>query len=356
MTETIGPGREFGTYRITQVIGEGGMATVYLADRLSNGGQAALKVLSHQFAANESFRRRFVREYRYASAVDHPNVVRVNDVGEVDGRLYLALDYVAGKDLKTMLALEGRLDPPQALEILGQVADALDAAHAQGILHRDVKPGNVLIASGEGGQPAGRCYLTDFGLSKRSAGDSVAITAPGEFVGTLQYTAPEEILGKPCDHRVDVYSLGCVLYESLAGERPFPRERETEVMYGHVQDPPPTLAGRRPDLPHAVDGVIARAMAKDPEERFSSCAELIAAARTATGAGAPQPAAPEPPPLVVDDGPRLLVSASEPSTGTRLSLRLDVDWDAREIELGVADDELVRVVFVDGRWHVVPRD
>ena len=282
MTETIELGREIGEYRITGVIGRGGMATVYLAEDKSSGDEVALKVMSPSFAANESFRARFLREFRHASALDHPNIACVRDAGEDGGFLYFALDYIRGTDLKHVLAHEGALPASQALALLGQVAGALDAAHAQGILHRDVKPGNILIASGEDDRPAGRCYLTDFGLSKRSAGDSIALTAPGEFVGTLQYTAPEEILGKDCDYRVDVYSLGCVLYECLTARQPFPRERETEVLYGHVQDPPPKVTEHRPELDPALDGVVARAMAKDPALRFDSCGDVIDAARAVT--------------------------------------------------------------------------
>jgi hypothetical protein len=446
VAEIIGLGTQIGSYRITGLIAQGGMATVYLADRLPNGGQAALKVMSRQFGAAPDFRERFMREFRYAGTLDHPNVVRVHDVGEASGLLYLALEYVPGTDLRTLLSLEGRLEPERALAILAQVAAALDAAHARGILHRDVKPGNVLIASGEGSQPAGHSYLTDFGLSKRSAGDSVSITAPGDFVGTVHYTAPEEILGRECDHRVDVYSLGCVLYECLAGEPPFARARETDVLYGHVQEPPPKLTERRTELPAALDEVVARALAKEPEERFGSCQELIAAARAAlsppeltlkvtagNAAGTEIVVADEfligraagdegrlaedaeisrrhaqisrrtdgayviedlgstngtfvngnrlerPQVLAAGDmvavGNTLLVAAftaarpAEPperpaaveppaapaaTVPARLSLRLEVDWDGREVLLGLEEgSEPVRIVYEDGRWRVV---
>src|SRR4051812_49708878 len=183
------------------------------------------------------------------------------------------MQYVEGEDLKALLSREGRLDARRAVGILGQVASALDAAHSTGLMHRDIKPGNVMIGAG---QPE-HCYLTDFGLSKNVSSDSIALTAQGEFVGTIDYTAPELVLGKDADSRLDVYSLGCLFFECLAGAPPFNKERDVEVLYAHIQDPPPKISEVRADVPAGLDDVIAKAMAKKPEDRYASCSEFIAA-------------------------------------------------------------------------------
>jgi serine/threonine-protein kinase len=254
------------------------MATVYLADRLSTDGQAALKVLPTE-AADDGIRRRFLRESGYATTLEHPNIPRVYDVGEADGFLYIASEFVPGTNLETLLALDGRLELDRALDILEQIAAALDAVHAKGIVHRDVEPANILVASGEGAQAAGQSFLTDFGLGKEHAAERLALTATSEFVGHSHYAAPEQILGKDSDHRADVYSLGCVLYECLVGEPPFPRDRETEVLYGHIEDAPPKPTAKRPELPPVLDDVVACALAKEPDARYGSCTALIDAAR-----------------------------------------------------------------------------
>ena len=271
-----GPGAEIAGYRVKSVLGEGGMGTVYLAER-PIGGVCALKVLSRRLAHDPSYATRFKREAQYAEALDHPHILDVYDAGEApDGTLYLAMQYVRGADLAVLLARDGPLGLAQALSILGQVGDALDCAHPQGLVHRDVKPGNIIVAADGGAAPY--AYLTDFGLSKNPDADSIALTKQGQFVGTTAYTAPEEILAKPRDRRVDVYSLGCVLYEALVGEPPFVRERALDVLYAHIGDPRPPVSGHRPDLPPEIDAVIAKAMAISPAERYSSCAEFIAAA------------------------------------------------------------------------------
>src|SRR4051812_49648367 len=176
------------------------------------------------------------------------------------------MQYVEGEDLKALLSREGRLDARRAVGILGQVASALDAAHSTGVLHRDIKPGNVMIAAG---QPE-HCYLTDFGLSKNPSADSIALTAQGEFVGTIDYTAPELVLGKEADSRLDVYSLGCLFYECLSGSPPFNKERDVEVLYAHIQDPPPKITAVRGDVPPGLDDVIAKGMAKKPGDRHET--------------------------------------------------------------------------------------
>jgi serine/threonine protein kinase len=203
------PGSEFAGYRIESVLGRGGMGVVYLAEHIGMGRKVALKVLASDLAEDERFRERFVRESRLAASLEHPNIVPIHEAGEVDRVLFIAMRYVEGADLRALLREHGALEPQRAAAIVGQVASALDAAHARGLVHRDVKPGNVLIArtaatSGE------HVYLSDFGLTKRTSSDS-GITGTGQFVGTLEYAAPEQFEGKRLDARTDVYSLGCLL-------------------------------------------------------------------------------------------------------------------------------------------------
>jgi Protein kinase domain/FHA domain len=245
VSQPIAVGSEIAGHRVTGLIGQGGMGTVYATESLADGGRSALKVLAPELANNAEFRTRFVREARYASSVDHPNIVRVHDVGDLDGLPFIVMDYVEGSDLEALLALEGVLDPDRAVSILGQVAGALDAIHATGLLHRDVRPGNVIVALGPEGDD--RCYLTDFGLGKNPAQDSRALTAAGDFVGSCQYLAPEQILGRDYDQRVDVYSLGCLLVRCLTGEPPYGGSNEAEILKSHVEEPPPRLTGAAPE-------------------------------------------------------------------------------------------------------------
>lgn len=254
------------------------MGVVWKAENVETGDVAAVKLLVGELAEEEGFRERFKRESQYAGSLDHTHVIQVYEAGEQEGALYMAMQFVDGTDLKALLAQRGKLDPAEAARLLSEVAQALDAAHGKGILHRDVKPGNIMIETA-----TGTCYLTDFGLSKNPSEDSFALTAAGSFVGTIDYTAPEQILAKPFDHRVDVYSLACVLYEALSGEVPYPKSREVEVLYGHIQDPPPQLREKRPDAPEPLEAVIVKAMAKDPDDRYQSCGELMQAARLASG-------------------------------------------------------------------------
>ena len=247
MTEQIEVGSEVGGYQVTRRIGAGGMGAVFLAEEGGTGREVALKVLLSELAQNEDFRSRFERESRYASALDHPNIVRVHEFGEANGVAYMVMDYVPGSDLSAELA-GGPLTPERTIAILEQVASALDAVHATGLYHRDVKPANVLVAVDEESGEL-RCRLTDFGLSKRPSQDSKPLTSAGFFVGTSQYVAPEQILAQDLDHRVDVYSLGCLLYECLTGEPPFRRPREEQTLYAHIQDPPPKVTAVRPELP-----------------------------------------------------------------------------------------------------------
>src|ERR1019366_1022423 len=218
------------------------------------------------------------RESRLAASLDHPNVVTVYDAGDADGTLHIAMRCGGGIELAEYRRREGPLSPAQALSMLEQVGSALDAAHQRGLIHRDVKPANVLIASGE-------CYLTDFGLTKRATPSDVsaAPTRTGQFLGTVDYVAPEQIEGAEIDGRVDVYALTCMLHECLTGSRPVPKDSELAIISAHLRDPPPRPTELRPDLPAAIDDVVATGMAKSPQQRYSTCAELTAAAREALG-------------------------------------------------------------------------
>jgi Protein kinase domain/FHA domain len=320
----LSAGTTFGPYRIAGLIGQGGMSVVYLAERLDGGGQVALKVLSEEVAGDADLRSRFTRESRYVSELDHPSIVAVRDSGEVGQLLYIAMDYVEGMDLRAMLSVVGRLKPERAVAILAQVADALDAAHAAGIVHRDVKPANIIVAEDD------TAFLTDFGLSKNPGRDSRALTPQGDFVGSLHYTAPEQIVGPAGDQRMDVYSLGCVLYECLTGETPYSAASAVEVMYAHVGDDLPSLLAKRPEMPAQLDAVIATAMAKDPAKRYASCAELIAAARAALGEG--EQAEPQLPASTAAEQPSF-------APGT---LRLQVSLGPAEgRQIGVRDELLI---------------
>jgi serine/threonine protein kinase len=290
----IGTGTTIGGYRLDELVGQGGMGVVYRGLSAADGSRVAVKLLTPDLARQPGFRERFVREARYATSLNHPNVIEVYDAGEQDGVLFIAMQFVEGTDLKNLLAQQGALDPGRAVRLMGQVAGALDVAHSQGLLHRDIKPGNIMIAPGD------HCFLTDFGLSKNVSSDSIALTAQGEFVGTIDYTAPELVLGKEADSRLDVYSLGCLFYECLAGAPPFNKERDVEVLYAHIQDPPPKISAVRGDVPPELDGVIAKAMAKKPGDRYATASEFMDHARAVMGEPPPPPppppAGPPPPP------------------------------------------------------------
>jgi hypothetical protein len=274
-------GTQFAGYRIEALLGRGGMSVVYRAENARLGNKVALKLLAETLADDESFRERFVRESRTAATLNHPNIVTIYDAGDWEGVLYIAMRWVE-EDLKAHLRREGPLAPDHALAVAAQVGSALDAAHARGLLHRDVKPANILLESGEPGAPP-IAYLADFGLTKHLESRS-GITASGQFVGTIDYMSPEQIEGREVDSRTDIYSLGCVIFESLAGGTPFRRETEVAVLWAHMREEPPPLTEVRPDLPQELDHVLAKAMAKAPEERYGSCRELVGALRRALGA------------------------------------------------------------------------
>lgn len=272
-------GAEIGAYRVERIIGRGGMGVVYLAEHVQLRRKVALKVLSPELE-DERLRDRFIRESRLAASLDHPNIVSIYDAGDAEGVLYIAMRLVEGGDLGGLIRSDGALHPQRAFVVIGQVGDALDSAHAAGLVHRDVKPANILVVPGVSPGEPDRVYLTDFGLTRRAASTS-GLTRTGQFVGTIDYVAPEQIEGRPVDAAADIYSLGCVLYQCLTGRVPFDRDNEAAVMFAHLSDPPPSITAVRPDLPEALDGVIAQALAKDPKERFSTCASLLAAARAA---------------------------------------------------------------------------
>ncbi len=266
-------GTQLAGYRIENVIGRGGMGVVYGAKHVHLERTVAVKVLVPELVESADFRDRFLRESRTAASISHPNIITIYDAGEADGLLYIAMQYVAGSDLAELLEGEGALEPSRAVAILRQMAAALDVAHAHGIVHRDVKPANVLIDSE-------RCYLTDFGLAK-SASSRVALTAKGEFVGTVHYMAPEQIKGSEVDARTDVYALGCLAFQAFTGKVPFERDSEVATVYAHLEDSPQVLLAERPDLPTGLDAAIATALAKKKEDRQSSCGEFVAALEAA---------------------------------------------------------------------------
>jgi len=277
MRAEVRTGSVLAGFRVESFLGKGAMGTVYLAEETSTGQRVALKVLAPELARDDRFRRRFLRETELARRLRHPRIVGTLGSGEENGVLYLAMAYVDGPDLREVLRREGRLEPGRAVDLVEQVADALDAAHAEGLVHRDVKPGNILVTSGADGDDA---YVCDFGLARHVSAVS-SLTGERGFVGTIDYVPPEQIEGGTIDGRADLYSLGCVLYECLAGARPFDRESELSVVFAHLNEPPPRLSDLRPELPEAFDAVFASALAKSPDDRYSTCGELAVAARAA---------------------------------------------------------------------------
>ena len=269
-------GEEFAGHRIEGVLGRGGMGVVYRAVDLRLNRRAALKVITPALSADEDFRRRFQRESELAASVQQQNVVTIYQAGEADGLLYVTMALIEGTDLRGLITERGRIDLGTSAAIVTQVAAALDAAHASGLVHRDVKPANVLISASA---PL-HVYLTDFGLTKRTSSQS-GLTRTGLFVGTIDYAAPEQIKGWPVDARADVYALGCVLFEMIAGLPPFRRENEYATMYAHTSEPPPALSSMAAGVTPALDAAVARALAKEPENRFQSAGDFARAVAAA---------------------------------------------------------------------------
>ena len=306
-------GSEVAGCRIDAVAGEGGMGIVYVATQLRLNRRVALKVIAPDLASQANFRERFKSESLLAASIEHPNVIPVYEAGETEGLLYLVMRYVEGTDLRELLDREGRLEPARAAGLMAQVGAALSAAHRQGLVHRDVKPANVLVVTDpqDGHEHA---YLTDFGIA-RETGATGGITRTGAVVGTTDYLAPERFEGERGDTRSDVYAFGCMLYEVLAGEVPFPRDSEVATMFAHANAPVPSLSEQRPDVPAALVAVVERCMAKDPGERYPDAGEMGRATADAVES-APEPpvAAPvTPPPTTVEPVPPPLPPAQPPA-------------------------------------------
>jgi hypothetical protein len=273
----LSEGDEFAGYRIESRLGRGGMGVLYLALEPGLERRVALKLIAPEAAEEEVFARRFAEESKIAASIEHPNVVPIYAAGEEDGVPFIAMRYVAGADLAKRLAREGRLEPSVAVELIAQVAGGLDAIHAAGLIHRDVKPANVLLSGGDGVEHA---YITDFGVARNVSTES-GLTQTGRFVGTLDYVAPEQISGGPVDARADVYALGCLLFKLLTGEIPFPKDGDAARLFAHLNDPPPAPSLWVPEVSMALDDVGIRAMSKSPEDRYPSAGDLGRAAQAA---------------------------------------------------------------------------
>jgi serine/threonine protein kinase len=283
------PGSRVGGYLLDRLVGVGGMAVVFRARDERLDRVVALKLLT----GDEVVRQRFAREAHAVAAVDHPHIIPVYEAGESGALLYIAMRYVAGDDLRVIVNRDGALTPRRAAGFISAVASALDAAHDAGLIHRDVKPANMLVDVGPG-RPE-HVYLSDFGLA-RSMLSAGALTGAGQFLGTPDYAAPEQINGRPVSGQADQYALGCVAFTLLTGSHPFAREEPMAVLYAHLSAPPPAVTALRPELPVEVDQVLATAMEKEPENRYDSCGEFAAALRYAIGLEPYDPAGPARPP------------------------------------------------------------
>jgi serine/threonine protein kinase len=293
------PGDVLAGYRIDAVAGRGGMGVVYRATHLRLERADGLKVIAPELADEPEFRSRFEREWRVAAQIDHPNVIPIYSAGEENGLLYIAMRFVEGTDVRAVLVREGRIEPRRAARIVDAVAAALDAAHERGLVHRDVKPANVLLARQRERE---HVYLTDFGLTKMLS-SAQGETKTGMFVGTIDYVSPEQVLGGPLDARSDIYSLGCMLFHMLTGRVPYPVDFEAAKLVAHTRDPVPSVLSVAPDLPSQFDAVVRRAMAKHPDQRYLSAGDLgraalaaaegrtVTRAQTSVARGAAAPAA-----------------------------------------------------------------
>src|SRR3954468_9190655 len=286
----MGP-ESFGPYVVQELIGRGGMGEVHRAYDSVRDRTVALKRLRPELGADDRFRTRFLWECQRTARLTEPHVIPIHDFGDIDGRLFLDMRLIEGQDLGEVLATRGPLPPELAVDVVGQVAAALDAAHAAGLVHRDVKPSNVLV---DAGGPRPHCYLADFGVAAAVGGSGGgSLTATGATVGTIDYVAPERLIGAPTDHRVDVYALACLLHETLTGHPPFLADELPAMIYAHLNLAPPSASTLVPGVPPALDAVVARGMAKEPNDRYGSAGELAAAAHAALRTdGAPQPGPP----------------------------------------------------------------
>jgi Protein kinase domain len=287
------PGSRIGKYVLEHQIGRGGMAVVFTARDDQLGRLVALKIMAPSVASDPEFRQRFVRESKAAAAVDDPHIIPVFEAGESAGVLFIAMRFVPGGDIRSLLARGGPLTVDRTSSILISVASALDAAHAAGLVHRDVKPANMLMDVRKG-RPD-HVYLADFGLTKATSG-AVTLTSTGRFLGTADYAAPEQIGGRPLDGRADQYALACAAVEMLTGQTPFPLDNVMAVLFAHRSEPPPALSARRHGLPAELDAVLGRALAKSPSDRYRSCGDFAAAFQGAadTASARAEPAATSP--------------------------------------------------------------
>jgi serine/threonine protein kinase len=315
-------------HRIERLVGRGGMGVVYDAVDVALERTVALKLIAPELAADPGFRARFMTESKVAAAIDHPNVVPIFRAGEEDGVLFLAMRFVAGDDLRTIVERDGPLAAPRAAAIIAQVAAALDAAHARGLVHRDVKPANILVTS------ADHCYLTDFGLVKDLSATTGA-TQSGEVLGTLDYVAPERIQGGATGPWTDVYALGCVLFFTLTGTVVFGVEAPESKLWAHVSEPPPAVSALRPSLPQGLDAVVSRALAKDPQQRYDSAPALAAAVAQAVSAGRP---------VEADGRLATLLEAARRTGDARLAGALDrVAAHAQQLQERIAEQPPERI-------------
>lgn len=306
----LGPGVQFAAYEVMQRLGAGGMGEIYLCRHRILDRVDAVKVLHRHYATDPVYRERLRLEALSAARLRHPNIVTIYTADEADGLLYLAMEYIDGADLAAIIDRVGALDLARTVSLLGPIAAALDMAHGEQIVHRDVKPSNVLIASDE------RPFITDFGISKFVGGEQQRLTLTGEFVGTVAYCSPEQLCGEPLDGRCDQYALACVAYECLTGHPPYQKDSQVAMMAAHLTLPPPRIRDLRPDLPPEIDAVFARALAKTADRRYDTCADFVAAlAKVLAGAEplAPPSAPASAPPRPQSSAPPQASAAPQPA-------------------------------------------
>jgi serine/threonine protein kinase len=270
-------GDEFAGHKLDSVIGRGGMGVVYLAENIRLKRKIALKLLPPELVEDKDFRERFSRESQMAATIEHPNIVPIYEAGEVEGLLYISMRYIPGSDLKTLIEKEGPLSLERTVHLLDQVASALDDAHERDLVHRDVKPQNILVQKRAGRRGGEQAYLTDFGLTKQRG--SKTMTQAGSIVGTIDYMSPEALGAKEVDARADIYSLGCVFYECLTGTVPYEKDSDVAAITAHLYEDPPRLSDKRPDLPHDLDYMMGSALAKNADDRYATAGEMIDVAR-----------------------------------------------------------------------------